>query len=96
MRNTKKEYGNSRGMSLIEVVVALSVMSIVSLGIGTTVVQMTNSQKKIENKAELNDTLSSFSKYVATKDFCADSLLGRRIGGGINIQVANFKGVGGG
>ncbi|MGH1468495.1 MAG: type II secretion system protein [Bdellovibrionales bacterium] len=96
MKNTKREYKNSRGMSLIEIVIAISVMGVISAGVGTAIVQMSNSQKKIENKVELNDTLSSLSKYLGTKDFCDDALINKKIGSGINLVISNFKGVGGG
>ena len=96
MKNTKKESRNSRGLSLIEIVIALSIMGVISAGIGTAMLQMSNSQQKIQNKVELNDTLSSLSDYIGTNDFCTKALIGKTVGSGLKLVVSNFKGIGGG
>lgn len=95
MKNTKKELQNSLGMSLIEIVIGLAVMSVISLGIGTTMLQMTKTGKRIENKADENDILSSFADYLKTEDFCQAALIGKKVTKkGLEIKAENFDGAG--
>ncbi|MBT3585213.1 MAG: prepilin-type N-terminal cleavage/methylation domain-containing protein [Halobacteriovoraceae bacterium] len=67
---------NSKGFSLIEIMIAVGLMSVISLGVMHFMENQTKSANTMETKMEANSFLMEFQNYLTKAGVCSNSLKG--------------------
>ncbi|MCB0377398.1 MAG: type II secretion system protein [Bdellovibrionales bacterium] len=62
---------STRGMSLVEIIVAVGIFGIVSVVLSTAFVEMMKSQKNVENRDRANDFATSFGRMLYNDGTCS-------------------------
>jgi len=70
---------NQMGFSLVELVIAFGVMSVVTAGFSTMVLNQVNSLKKVELKLIKNETAIEISRAISNEAHCSSMLTGESI-----------------
>jgi hypothetical protein len=81
---------NERGMSLVQVVIAAGMMSMLGLFMMRMQENQSKTQNDIEAKAEMLSFMQKFSSLMATPGYCEKNLKGIKIGRESGISLDKF------
>lgn len=92
-------FGNRKGVTFIEILVALGVFGLLGTVFATSFVEVFKAQKLVETKDRANDFSSSLSRYLYKDSSCASSLMNQKIpdvGNEEEFKLKQFVGYGSG
>ncbi len=86
----------SRGFSLLEILISISVLGGLALVGGTLVSKFGSQQSSIVGKDESNEFVSSLTRWLPTKEGCEASFLGKDfpLNSETNFSIDGYKGYG--
>lgn len=92
----KQHLKDRRGFTVAEILVGVTIMGVLSVGVGALVNTMMTHQRTIVSKDEVNQFVSSFSKWVNTDTGCMAGLAGKRFPGASpeELAVTGYQGYG--
>ncbi len=75
------------GMSLIEIMIAVSILSVISLSVVLLNKNMNKTVKDAEKKGDIETIMRDISSYVSDKQSCAATFAGMNIGGTVGDKA---------
>lgn len=75
------------GMSLIEVMIAVSILSVISLSVVLLNKNMNKTVKDAEKKGDIETIMRDISAYVSDKQSCAATFAGMTVGGTVGAKA---------
>jgi prepilin-type N-terminal cleavage/methylation domain-containing protein len=82
---------NNRGLSILEVLVAVSIMGILSYGMMEMVTNQNKSIKTAQNSMDLNEIKNQLQRYMLDSKTCADTFGGQIIPENGQISISEIK-----
>lgn len=87
---------NTSGYSIVELMVAVGLVSLIALGAGTAMFNLNSSQKSFTQKIDANEFVSSLARTFNDKGSCRDLIGGKTTTTTwSDLTIDNFKGFGG-
>lgn len=90
---------NQKGMSLVQVMVAVGLLSVVSLGVSQLMVNMQRGVKSAALKVDMNAFQTEITTSISSKEYCEDALKGQPFNAkkaksktGMPITIKGFDG----
>jgi prepilin-type N-terminal cleavage/methylation domain-containing protein len=86
---------SEKGFSLIELVIGLTVLSLISVAVGTSFLNIFSNQQNVANQSTVTGIDSALSNYFKSSEFCASSLENLSVTGSKQrLVVKGFEGMG--
>ncbi len=93
--NKKSLRSDFSGFTLVEVLVAAGILSVVLLGVSSAIYYASKSQQNQQTKIESNDMFAGFAKYLLSRDGCEATFRTRVLpAADTNFSVTGFGGFG--
>lgn len=77
MYSLKTKNPKMSGFSLIEILISLSVMSVVSLGVAYNMANLYKNQEEISARSDTKNFMSNMRAYLSSTEFCENELVGQ-------------------
>lgn len=84
-----------RGVSLIELVIGLTVLSLISVAVGTSFLNIFSNQQNVSNQSTITGIDAALSNYFSTSTFCDNSLKNLAVSNQERpLEIKGFSGAG--
>lgn len=90
-------YGNTRGVSLIELLVASGILALVAAGVAAGIFSVISSQSAITHRMDGTEFVGSLARSLTEKTACHSFLNGKQVNMGTNwvpLRIENYRGFG--